>query len=88
MLKYSGDTDGAVPLTGTMGWIDSMNLPIINEWRPYFVNNATSNYLGGYIVDYNNMTLGTVHGAGHMAPQFRPEATYHLIFNWLYNKTI
>jgi len=28
MLKYSGDTDGAVPLTGTIGWIDSMNLQI------------------------------------------------------------
>ncbi len=54
MLKYSGDTDGAVPLTGTMGWIDSMNLPIISEWRPYLVDNATSNYLGGYIVEYNN----------------------------------
>jgi serine carboxypeptidase-like clade II len=68
MLKYSGDTDGAVPLTGSMGWIDSLNLPIINPWRPYFFKNTTGNYLGGYIVDYNNMSLGTVHGAGHMAP--------------------
>jgi hypothetical protein len=69
MLKYSGDTDGAVPLTGTIGWIDSMNLPITQQWRPYLVNNATSDYLGGYVTEYNNsITLGTVHGAGHMAP--------------------
>jgi hypothetical protein len=32
MLKYSGDTDGAVPLTGSIGWIDSLNLPIIKPW--------------------------------------------------------
>ena len=28
MLKFSGNTDGAVPTTGTRNWIDSMNRPI------------------------------------------------------------
>ena len=35
MLKFSGDTDGAVPTTGTMKWIDSMNRDIIKPWRAY-----------------------------------------------------
>jgi hypothetical protein len=27
-----------------------------------------------------------VHGAGHMAPQFKPPQTFYLIFNWLNEK--
>ena len=88
MLKYSGDTDGAVPLTGTMRWIDALNRTILEPWRPYFTTNSTGTFLGGYIEEYEGLTLGTVHGAGHMAPQFRPEATYHLIFNWLNGQKI
>jgi hypothetical protein len=38
MLKFSGDTDGAVPLIGTRNWINSMNREILEEWRPYYVN--------------------------------------------------
>jgi len=38
MLKFSGDTDGAVPTTGTIKWIDSMNRPIISDWRPFHVD--------------------------------------------------
>lgn len=68
MLKYSGDTDGAVPLTGTMRWIDALNRTILEPWRPYFTTNSTGTFLGGYIEEYDGLTLGTVHGAGHMAP--------------------
>jgi serine carboxypeptidase-like clade 2 len=80
MLKFSGDTDGAVPLTGTLNWIHSLNRKVLEEWRPYFTDDKQ---LGGYVEIYDGLTLGTVHGAGHMAPQWKPAATYHLIFNWL-----
>ena len=86
MLKFSGDTDGAVPTTGTIKWIDSMNRPIINDWRPFHVNGRKSP--AGYIIEYEGLTLGTVHGAGHMCPQFKPAETYHLIFNWLKQEKI
>lgn len=39
--------------------------------------------VGGYVEARNNFTFGTVHGAGHMAPQFKRPETYHLIFNWI-----
>jgi serine carboxypeptidase-like clade II len=37
MLKYSGDTDGAVPLIGTRNWINSMNRTVLEEWRPFYL---------------------------------------------------
>jgi hypothetical protein len=40
-LKYSGDIDAAVPTTGTRKWIDSMNLDILEDWRPYLVENES-----------------------------------------------
>ena len=61
MLKFSGDTDGAVPLTGTMRWIDSLNRTVIEPWRPYYTVNQTGIFLGGYIEEYDGLTLGTDH---------------------------
>jgi hypothetical protein len=68
-LKYSGDTDGAVPTKGTIRWIESLGLPVLEAWRPYFVDGL----LGGYFKRWEGITLGTVHGAGHMAPQWKPK---------------
>jgi len=62
-----------------------MNREIIEPYRPYFISNGT---LAGYIEEYDGLTYATVHGAGHMAPQFKPPQTYHLIFNWLKQEKI
>ena len=80
MLKYSGDIDGSVPTTGTLGWIESLGRDVVREWSKYHLDDGT---LGGYVKSWDGLTLGTVHGAGHMAPQFKPAATYKLIFNWI-----
>lgn len=79
-----------MPTTGTRMWIDSMNLEIMEDWRPYFVDTESrmGKIMGGYIREYNGLTFGTIHGAGHMAPQFKPKETYHLLFNWLFQRPI
>jgi carboxypeptidase C (cathepsin A) len=89
-LKYSGDIDAAVPTTGTRWWIDELQLQIIEDWRPYFIENESGlgQTMGGYIRVYDGLTFGTIHGAGHMAPQFKPKETYHLIFNWLFQRPV
>jgi len=84
ILKYSGDTDGAVPTLGTLGWINSLNWEIKEDWRPYMVDNQVA----GYVVEYDGLTLGTVHGCGHMAPQWKRPQTFHLIFNFIKNVKI
>jgi cathepsin A (carboxypeptidase C) len=38
--------------------------------------------LGGLVVNYeNNLSFLTVHGSGHMVPQFRPQASLRLLSN-------
>jgi cathepsin A (carboxypeptidase C) len=84
MLHFSGDTDGAVATDGTQGWIASTGWKSTKDWTPYFVDAQVA----GYTEEYGNFSFGTVHGAGHMAPQFKPPQTYHLIFNWLLERPI
>lgn len=84
MLKYSGDIDGAVPTKGTVRWIDALNQSVVNPWRPFMVDG----YMGGSVIEYEGLTFGTIHGAGHMCPIDKPSQTYHLIFNWLFRRSI
>jgi len=42
MLKYSGDTDGAVPTLGTKQWISRLNWPITEIWRQWFTDGQVS----------------------------------------------
>ncbi len=85
ILFYSGATDGAVPTRGSRLWITNMGWEVLESYRPYFVNN---NELGGFIEERDGLTFATIHGVGHMAPQWKREETYYLIFNWLFNKDI
>ena len=86
MLKFSGDVDGAVPTTGSRNWIDSLDRTINEPWREWFLPHSP--VASGSIVEYDGLTFATVHGAGHMAPQFKPAQTYHLIFQWLKQQPI
>ena len=84
VLIYSGDTDMAVPTYGTRDWIDNLNWPILKPWKQFFVDGQ----VGGYVEtrDTGKFTFATIHGAGHMAPQWRRSPTYHVIFNFINNK--
>mmetsp|Transcript_4889 Transcript_4889/g.5965 ORF Transcript_4889/g.5965 Transcript_4889/m.5965 type:complete len:471 (-) Transcript_4889:188-1600(-) len=85
MLHYSGDTDGAVPTVGTQNWIATLNWNKTSEWKQYLVEGQVAGYWEQY---EGGLTFGTVHGAGHMAPQFKPPQTYHLVFNWMFDRDI
>ena len=64
ILKYSRDTDGAVPTLGTVRWVENMDWPITKNWTYFNVDN----HLGGYYEERDKFTLMTIHGAGHMVP--------------------
>ena len=47
---------------------------------PSLVVNEEGAQLGGLVVDYEkNLSFMTVHGSGHMVPQFRPRASFHML---------
>lgn len=84
LLHYSGDTDGAVATLGTRKWIAQQGWTVTNEWRPW----TTDGQLSGYLEDYGNFTFATVHGVGHMAPQWKRKDVTLLISKYVHGETI
>ncbi|XP_057955749.1 serine carboxypeptidase 1-like [Malania oleifera] len=76
---YSGDIDGRVPITSSRYSINSLKLPVLSAWRPWYTNNE----VGGYVVQYKGMTLATVRGAGHTVPTYQPERALIMISSFL-----
>ena len=64
-----------------MQWIAQLNQSLVEPRAAYFVQGA----LAGYVEEYEGLTFVTVHGAGHMVPQFKRPEAYHAIFNWVKN---
>ncbi|CAM6105506.1 unnamed protein product [Calypogeia fissa] len=81
ILIFSGDTDAIIPVTGTRAWINTLNLNITRDWRPYYVNSQ----VGGYVTEYDGLTLATVRGAGHMVPYTQPVRALHLFKSFIDN---
>lgn len=83
-MFYSGDTDGAVPTHGAQLWMNNLGWKITKRMTPYHVGGQVA----GYVEERDGLTFGTIHGCGHMAPQWKRPETYHLIFNWLHKRDI
>nr|VDD13271.1 unnamed protein product [Brassica rapa] len=56
-LIYSGDHDMVVPFIATQAWIRSLNYSIVDDWRPWMVNDQIAGYTRGYA---NKMTYATI----------------------------
>ncbi|CAN1135626.1 Serine carboxypeptidase-like 18 [Linum perenne] len=84
-LIYSGDHDMMVPYVGTLEWIRSLNFRIIEEWRPWLLNNQVAGYTRIYSAPshFNLMTFATVKGGGHTAPQFKPPQCFAMFQRWI-----
>ncbi|KAK3415868.1 hypothetical protein EUGRSUZ_H01398 [Eucalyptus grandis] len=85
VLIYSGDHDMAVPFPGTQAWTRSMGYKIIDEWRPWMIDDQVAGYLQGYD---NNFTFLTIKGAGHMVAQTKPREALEFYSHWLDGKPI
>jgi len=74
VLIYSGDTDFAVPYTGSAFWTSSMGLTVTGQaWRQWSFKDSLGSQVAGFVTDYaEGLTFATVKGSGHMVPQFRP----------------
>uniref|UniRef100_A0ACD5X8J8 Uncharacterized protein n=1 Tax=Avena sativa TaxID=4498 RepID=A0ACD5X8J8_AVESA len=56
-LIYSGDHDMGVPFIGTQAWIRSLDFPVVDEWRPWYVTGQVAGFTTLYT---NNLTFATV----------------------------
>ncbi|XVE59733.1 hypothetical protein DITRI_Ditri05aG0070000 [Diplodiscus trichospermus] len=76
---YSGDVDSVVPITSTRYGINTLNLPVKTAWRPWSNNDE----VGGYVEEYEGLTLVTVRGAGHFVPSYQPARALTMISSFL-----
>jgi serine carboxypeptidase-like clade 1 len=60
--------------------MNSLGWDVTHEYRPYFYGGQVSGYTQTYEGD---LTIGTVNGCGHMAPQWKRAQTWHLVFEWV-----
>jgi len=63
---------------------DATSIDVIREkavmFGPDLLSISTGVQFGGEIVDYEHkLSFLTVHGSGHMVPQFRPQAALHML---------
>jgi len=85
IMIYSGDVDiGTVPFPFTMTCVYSLNRPVVETWRPWFVNGATV----GYVEVFDKITYATVKGSGHEVPLYQPLNAYNLFLRFITNKRV
>ncbi|XP_010556477.1 PREDICTED: serine carboxypeptidase-like 18 [Tarenaya hassleriana] len=78
-LIYSGDHDYVVPFLGTQAWIRALNYSIINDWRPWLIDNQIAGYTRTYA---NKMTFATIKGGAHTA-DYKPKESSVLFERWI-----
>ncbi|RDX99864.1 Serine carboxypeptidase-like 12, partial [Mucuna pruriens] len=81
-LIYSGDHDLVVPFISTQAWIRALNYSIVEDWRPWHIEDQVAGYTRTYS---NQMTFATVKGAGHTAPEYKPEEGFAMFSRWIAN---
>ncbi|CAN7017704.1 hypothetical protein Bca4012_032992 [Brassica carinata] len=78
-LIYSGDHDMLVPFIATQAWIRSLNYSIVDDWRPWMVNDQIAGYTRSYA---NKMTYATIKASGHTA-EYKPNETFIMFQRWI-----
>nr|XP_027091865.1 uncharacterized protein LOC113712581 [Coffea arabica] len=77
---YSGDTDGAVPVTSSRYAINKLGISVKTPWYPWYLQNE----VGGYVVEYENLMFVTIRGSGHFVPSYQPARALALFSSFCY----
>eukprot|EP00929_Paragymnodinium_shiwhaense_P120256 TRINITY_DN92186_c0_g1_i1.p1 TRINITY_DN92186_c0_g1~~TRINITY_DN92186_c0_g1_i1.p1 ORF type:complete len:534 (-),score=53.23 TRINITY_DN92186_c0_g1_i1:208-1809(-) len=85
VLVYNGDTDPGINSFFTENWTSEVGIPEKEAWRPWAYRSQSR--IGGYVTRYeHDFDFLTIRGSGHMVPEFKPEAAFTFIGDWIANK--
>nr|XP_043622071.1 serine carboxypeptidase-like 13 [Erigeron canadensis] len=88
-LIFSGDHDMMVPHVGTRTWINSLNLTITDSnWDAWYTNGQNAGYKTSFERDNYSLVFATIKGAGHTAPEFKPQECFELVKRWFAHRPI
>eukprot|EP00656_Telonema_subtile_P043252 TRINITY_DN49631_c0_g1_i2.p1 TRINITY_DN49631_c0_g1~~TRINITY_DN49631_c0_g1_i2.p1 ORF type:complete len:483 (+),score=84.11 TRINITY_DN49631_c0_g1_i2:193-1641(+) len=84
-LVYNGDVDPGCNYLWAEASVAKIGPAEVEAWRPWVYDvSVVGEQLGGFVTAFEgNLTFATVHGAGHMSPQWRPEAVFNMLQRFL-----
>ncbi|GAB6023872.1 hypothetical protein CHUAL_008610 [Chamberlinius hualienensis] len=80
-ILYYGDADIICNFVGGEWFVNSLNLEVLDDYRPWSYANQTA----GFTMQYPNLTYLTVLGSGHMVPSDKPAQCLHILNNLINN---
>jgi len=86
VLIFSGDADACVPWTGSDLWTRKLGYPVRTAWHPWVVSAGGDEWTAGFATEYDTphgFWFYTIKHAGHMVPQYEPEAALHFFSAFL-----
>lgn len=84
ILVNVGDRDMVTPFVGVAQWIKSLNLSILDEWRPWFLDGQVAGYTRQYEKNrIFHLTYATVKGGGHTAAEYYRRECYEMFSRWV-----
>ncbi|XP_061354603.1 serine carboxypeptidase-like 18 [Gastrolobium bilobum] len=84
LLVEGGDRDMIITFVATDIWIRTLNLTVVDEWRPWFVDDQVAGYTRKYSENGFGLTYVTVKGGGHTAPEYYRRECYEMFQRWLH----
>jgi len=82
VLIYNGDTDPSINSFAAQNWTSHLGFTPTQPWRAWTIDGCRR--MGGYVTRYaERLDYLTIRGAGHMVPEFKPEAAYAFLEAWL-----
>jgi len=85
VLIYNGDADPSLNSFYAQNWTSAVGLPEVEPWRPWTRDGKTK--MGGFVTRYaHDFDFLTIRGAGHMVPEYKPEAAFVMLKSFLSNE--
>mmetsp|Transcript_74205 Transcript_74205/g.162390 ORF Transcript_74205/g.162390 Transcript_74205/m.162390 type:complete len:511 (+) Transcript_74205:55-1587(+) len=84
VLVYNGDADPSLNIFYAENWTSHVGVPEAESWRPWTRDGKKK--MGGYVTKYeSNFDFVTIRGAGHMVPEYKPEAAFVMAKSFIQN---